>query len=268
MMVIAKLFKTTFITALLLGFSSVGHADTTANYTPPFRIATADFPPFSYVDENGRPAGVMSEVLEVVLQELAKDGKSPKLDHIPIDFFPWQRAYKMASEGKNVLIYPLGISGEREKLFYWIGPEMERNIWVYALKDKHQHMLTAKDLKGALVGVTRGYSWSNDLKDIGAIPDESRDDKILILKIADRRMSYISMDEALLAYQLQEMRKQHPQIRKVEFSKVYPLNVGSKRSFGFSKNSDPDLLARFRAAYEKVGKRGLIRKILEKHKIH
>jgi len=254
--------------ALMVGFSSAGYADAAADYNPPFRIATADFPPFSYVDEHGRPAGVMSEVLELVLKELAKDGKSPKLDRVPIDFFPWQRAYKMASEGKNVLIYPLGISPERENLFFWIGPEMERNIWIYALKDKHQHMLQAKDLKGALVGVTRGYSWVNDIKDIGAIPDESRDDKILIMKIAGHRMSYISMDEALLSYQLQEMRKEYPRINKVEFTKVYPLNVGSKRSFGFSKNSDPDLLARFKAAYEKVEKRGVIRRILEKHKIH
>lgn len=235
-------------------------------YEPPLQIVSAEFPPYSYLNEKGQPSGVMAEIIQEVLKEIATDGQHPKIDHVTILHRPWPRAFKIASGRKNVLLFPMGITPEREGVFHWIGPRLSRNIWIFSLKSAKSGKLKPEDLKGKLVGVTRGYSWEKSILALGAIPDESADDRTLIRKIIGNRMSYISMDEQVLEYLLKLMAKDDPEVRQVEFKKVYPLSLGT-RSFGFSEHSDPDLISRFEKAYKKLEKKGLIQKILKANSI-
>ncbi|HEX7675126.1 MAG TPA: transporter substrate-binding domain-containing protein [Bdellovibrio sp.] len=259
------LFRYFFILSFVcLGICGESHAIPISD--PPLQIVTADFPPCSY-QLDGRPSGVMTDIMREVLKELARDGRSPSLANVKIEYFPWKRAFKMATEGKNVLLYPVGISPEREKLLKWVGPQMSRNIWIYALKSNRKpNSMKKEDFKEQLVGITRGYSWEKDVVDLGAIPDEAVDDRTLIRKIIGNRMSYIAMDELVLNYTLKLMSKDDPEIRKYQFQKVFPLNTNGSRTFGFAINSNPELMARFEAAYRKVERRNLIQRVVERSK--
>src|ERR1700741_5291877 len=93
---------------------------------PRIQIVTAEFPPFSFKDEKGKLTGVMTEIMEQLINEIAQDGQKPTLDNLKIEYYPWKRAYKMATEEKNVLLFPLGMTPERNNLFQWIGPRMNR----------------------------------------------------------------------------------------------------------------------------------------------
>lgn len=241
-----------------------GPAYSVEKYDPPFQIFTAEFPPYSYLDKQGQPAGAMSEIMVEILKEVAHDGRTPPLGDVKIQYVPWKRAFKTATEGKNIVLYPAGISKEREALLDWFGPRLPRNISVYALKSVKKNSVKASDLKGQLIGVTRGYSWEKDIRELGATPDESVDDRTLVRKIMGGRMTYMAVDEEVLRYTLMLMSHEEPAVLKVEFQKVYSLSKGW-RTFGISENSNPYLLQRLQAAYQKLENNGTVKRILGKH---
>lgn len=266
MSLLRKILYASAFLALFSVFSKQEAAFAIAKYDPAFSVVTSDFPPFSYL-KNGKPSGVMIDIIQEVLKELEKDGKQPAVHDVQINYVPWKRAYRMASEGTNVMLFPMGITAEREKLFVWIGPRFPRSIWIYSLKTDKTRPLKKEDFKGKLVGIVRGYAWDKDLRDISAIPDETVDDRILIRKLVGHRMDYIAMDEEVLRYTLQLMKDTDPTVRDLKLEKVYPLYAGGERTFGLSKTSDQDLIARLQSAYQRVEKRGVIKKICKRYDI-
>lgn len=79
---------------------------------PPIQIVTEEFPPYN-LTENGRITGLSTEVVEAVLKEAGMSA--------PIKLMPWARAYDIALNGENVLIYSITRTAMREKLFKWVG---------------------------------------------------------------------------------------------------------------------------------------------------
>ncbi|WP_168196442.1 ABC transporter substrate-binding protein [Bdellovibrio sp. NC01] len=266
MSLLRKILYTSAFFGLFSVFSKQEIAFAVVKYDPPFSVVTSDFPPFSYL-KNGQPSGVMVDIIQEVLKELENDGKLPKISDVQINFVPWKRAYRMASEGTNVMLFPMGINPERNKQFAWVGPRFPRSIWIYSLKTDKTHALKKQDFKGKLVGIVRGYSWDKDLRDISAIPDETVDDRMLVRKLAGHRMDYIAMDEEVLRYTLQLMKDTDPFVRDLKLEKVYPLFAGGERTFGLSKTSDQDLIARLQSAYLRLEKRGTIKKICKRYDI-
>ncbi|KKO44198.1 amino acid ABC transporter substrate-binding protein [Arsukibacterium ikkense] len=63
---------------------------------------------------DGEVAGYSTRLVQAVLQQagLAAD----------IKLYPWARAYRMALQQPDTLIYNIARSAERESLFHWIGP--------------------------------------------------------------------------------------------------------------------------------------------------
>lgn len=235
--------------------------------TPSFQIMTANFPPFSYIDEKGKPAGFMTEIVDELLLELKKEGKVD-LANTPIQVFPWKRAYKISTENPNILMYPLGtVPVEREKYFNWIGPKMTRSIWIYALKEKAaQLQLKSKgELKGKVVGVTRGYSWAEDLQKLGATLDETVDDRMLVMKLMGHRMPYMAIDEDVLDYVQKEVVKENPVYAKVKMEKIVRLSDLGHRTFGLSKTSSPELAETLRKAFENLEKKGVIKRLQKRY---
>jgi len=224
---------------------------------PSLQILSVEFPPFTYQDSNGEAAGFMSEVLREVLKEMRRP-------EVRVDFMPWKRAYILASENRNTLIYPVAtVPSERDKLFYWLGPKMKRAIWIYALKaDAAKLRLKNREgLKGKLVGVTRDYSWGDLLQKFGAKVDETIDDHILILKLAGRRMPYMAMDEDVENATMKLMVQQDPAFVPPALEKIVMLSSEGVRTFGLSKKSNPELLAEFKRAFTSIEKRGVVKKI-------
>lgn len=232
-----------------------------------FQIMTAVFPPFSYVDDQGKPVGLMTEIVEELRVELKKQGKT-KMALAPIQVFPWKRAYKMSTEHPNILMYPLGtVPAEREKLFIWVGPKMTRSIWIYALKEKapQLQLKTKEELKGKIVGVTRGYSWTEDLQKLGATLDGTVDDKILVLKLLGHRMPYMAIDEDVLDYIQREVSKENPAYAKVKFEKIVRLSDLGYRTFGVSKASNPEVVETLQRGFQALEKRGVIKRLQKKY---
>ncbi len=75
-------------------------------------VVTEELRPLNY-EENGRIKGSATEIVRKVLE---KAGAS-----FQIKVYPWARAYSLAQNKKNILIYTINRTKTRESKFKWIG---------------------------------------------------------------------------------------------------------------------------------------------------
>ncbi len=76
------------------------------------RIVTEELPPYN-MTQGGQITGLSTEVVQAVLREVGLQA--------PIKSMPWARAYDIALNEENVLIYSITRTPQREKLFKWVG---------------------------------------------------------------------------------------------------------------------------------------------------
>ncbi len=91
------------------------------------RILTEEYPPYNYT-EQGKITGLSTEVVEAVLSELKLRGDFQSL--------PWARAYETARSTPGVLIYSIGRTPERDKLFKWVGVIATTNYYLFGRPGK------------------------------------------------------------------------------------------------------------------------------------
>jgi len=80
-------------------------------------ILTEDLPPLNYV-ENGVLVGPAVEMVKEIQRRVGS------IEQIQI--YPWARAYQMALEEKNIIIFGIARTKVRESKFKWIGPIAEK----------------------------------------------------------------------------------------------------------------------------------------------
>lgn len=123
------------------------------------QVVTEDWPPFNYMEE-GKIKGLSTEI---VRQTLDQAGLSYE-----IALYPWARAFHMASEGENVLIYTITRTPEREDRFFWIGPFAERVIHLFSLKNREDIQINSiDDIQKYRVGVMQNDAVHEFFKEKG-----------------------------------------------------------------------------------------------------
>jgi polar amino acid transport system substrate-binding protein len=96
-------------------------ATSTFAQTTPLKVLTEEFPPYNYT-ENGKITGFATAVVRAVLQEANIEG----------DF----QSYERASASDSVLIYSIGRSPQREKLFKWVGVIAPTQYYLFSLPQR------------------------------------------------------------------------------------------------------------------------------------
>ncbi|WP_157359813.1 substrate-binding periplasmic protein [Caldimonas brevitalea] len=102
------------------------------------KVVTEEYPPYNLV-ENGKVTGFSTEVVEAVLKELGLA--------VPIQVMPWARAYDVARNADNVLIYSIARTPEREKLFKWVGVVAPSEWALYAMRSSSIKLQTLDDAR-------------------------------------------------------------------------------------------------------------------------
>ena len=90
-------------------FLIAGHSALSAELT----ILTENLPPLNYVD-NGVLVGPSVEIVREIQRRVGSEE--------PIQVYPWARAYKMALEEENVVLFGMTYTKVREDKFKWVGP--------------------------------------------------------------------------------------------------------------------------------------------------
>ncbi len=115
------------------------------------RVVTEEWPPYSCVKKN-KVEGLVTEVIRATLDQ-ADLGYT-------IEAYPWARAYEMARNEKNVLIYSIFKLPNREAHFKWIKIDgLAVDMALFRPKYREDiHLNSLEDAKGYRVGVTRETS--------------------------------------------------------------------------------------------------------------
>jgi polar amino acid transport system substrate-binding protein len=114
------------VTRICMFVAACGLAN--VSLTQELRVVTENFPPFHYLD-NQKITGSVVDLLEPVLLEL-------NLTTQNIEILPWARAYNLAENSKNTLIFSLVRFPAREPLFKWVAPVGNIKVGVFKLKSR------------------------------------------------------------------------------------------------------------------------------------
>ncbi|MEN8190116.1 MAG: transporter substrate-binding domain-containing protein [Thermodesulfobacteriota bacterium] len=137
-----------FAIAVLLCFVSVRAALSTE-----LTILTENLPALNYL-ENGVLVGPSVEIVKEIQKRTGSYGK--------IKVYPWARAYRIALEEENVVLFSTTLTEERRDKFKWVGP--------LALK---RDVLVAR--KGAGIAITT-LDDAKKVKRIGTVRNDSKEE--------------------------------------------------------------------------------------------
>lgn len=123
-------------------------------------FVTEDYPPFTYADASGEPTGLVTDVVKEIM---AKQGITET-----ISLVPWKDAYNKALRNKNVVIFSINRTNEREDLFNWIGPIAKSSTVFYAKKGSGITINELNDAREvASIGVVDDWYSKQDLEGRG-----------------------------------------------------------------------------------------------------
>lgn len=111
-----------FMLAMAALWALPGRAD-----NAPLRIVTEELPPYN-MTRHGKVTGMSTEVVEAVLKEVGLQAS--------IQVMPWARAYELALNDSNVLIYSIVRTPAREPLFQWVGAIAPTKWFLYSLAER------------------------------------------------------------------------------------------------------------------------------------
>jgi len=214
-------------------------------------VLTEDLPPLNYID-GGVLVGPSVEIVREIINRLGTKEK--------IQVYPWARAYKMALEEKNVVLFGMTYTDERKDRFKWVGPLATKRDILVGKKNSGIKINTLDDAKkvrriGTLLDDTRGRM----LEILGFTNLEPvSDEKLNAQKLAIGRID-------LWAYKI-------PGLRTVcdlsgldyrEFEEVYHLRE-IELMIAFSKKTPDAIVTRWNETFKEMLSDGTVLKIRKK----
>jgi polar amino acid transport system substrate-binding protein len=166
-----KIKRSALITALCLFFAQSVLAEE-------LMILTENLPPLNYL-ENGVLVGPAVEMVQEIQRRVGSNEQ--------IQVYPWARAYQMALEEENIVLFGMTRTEERENRFYWIGQISQKRDILAAKKDSGIRINNLEDAKKvAHIGTLRSDTKEIFLKKLGftnLVPthDDQRNAKKLVL---------------------------------------------------------------------------------------
>ena len=222
----------------------------------PLTIITDPYPPLGYVNKDGEIVGFTVDVINLLLKRTGIEGQ--------FEMYPWARAYEMAKKDKNILIFQLTYTKERERLFQLVGPVLSIRYYFFKLKDRKDVVVrNIADAKRFLVGTVRDYFAHRYLLENGFEEGKNlevtHEDNINLKKLADRRIDLMILIEITFPYRVRELGYDRDDFEKT-------LLVYSEDGYiGFSRQTSANIVSRFTKALEAIKKDGSYDSILEEY---
>jgi ABC-type amino acid transport substrate-binding protein len=141
-------------------------------------ILTENLPPLNYLRE-GKLVGPSVEIVREIQQRVGSNEV--------IEVFPWARAYQLALEKKNVVLFGTTHTKDREDLFKWVGPLATKRDILLAKKGNELKVQSLEDAKKvSRIGTLRDDTRERLLKKHGftnlySVSDEQNNAKKLML---------------------------------------------------------------------------------------
>jgi polar amino acid transport system substrate-binding protein len=214
-------------------------------------ILTEDLPPLNYVD-NGILVGPSVEIVKEIIKRIGSEGQ--------VQVYPWARAYKMALEEKNVVLFGMTFTEVRKDKFKWVGPlAIKRDILV-GKKNSGIKIKTLEDAKRVQrIGTLRDDTRGRMLERLGFTNLEPVSDE----KLNAQKLSIDRID--LWAYKIPGFRTvcDLAGVDHTGFEEVYHLRE-IELMIAFSKKTSDETVQRWKDAFDKMTLDGTIIQIQRK----
>lgn len=226
-------------------------------YSDGIRVVTEEYPPYNYIDSKKEITGVSTEVVKEVLKETGSDAK--------IELLPWARAYQMSKDEKNVIIYSIVHTEERENQFKWIGVITHIKTVIIKLKSRKDIEIKNKeDLKKYRVGVVRGdygqdYLLSNGIKNIDLVSTG----ELNLKKLLGGRVDIIFTEEDAVKNRMKILKLNYENLEIAYY--IDDINGEVEMAFG-TKTAD-EVVDKYRKALQKIKDDGRYDEIQKKWQI-
>jgi polar amino acid transport system substrate-binding protein len=211
-------------------------------------ILTENLPPLNYLKE-----GVLvGPSVEIVKEIQKRVGSSEE-----IKVYPWARAYKMALEDENVVLFGMTHTKVRENIFKWVGPLATKRDILVAKKGSGIKINNLEDAKkvnriGTLRDDTRErLLQSHGFTNLESVSDEQKNARKLFMGRID-----------LWAYKQPGLKTvcELAGINYSEVEEVYHLRV-SELMIAFSKTTSDSIVQKWRNAFSDMLADGTVKKI-------
>ena len=232
---------------LSLGILITGQSVLCAELT----ILTENLPPLNYI-ENSVLIGPSVEIVKEIQRRVGSNE--------PIQVYPWARAYKMALEEENVVLFGTTHSKVRDTIFKWVGPLATKRDILVAKKGSGIKINSLEDAKNVKrIGTLRDDTRERLLKSLGftnlePVSDEQLNAQKLVLGRLD-----------LWAYKIPGLRTvcDLAGVDHNELEEVYHLRKINV-SIAFSKKTSDSIVEKWRKAFDAMHADGTIMKIRKK----
>lgn len=216
--------------------------------TPKLRILTENYPPLSYI-ENGVITGYGADVVNAIQKQLGTE--------YPMELHVWDKAYDVALNEPNVLLFTMERTGEREKLFQFVGPLGANTAWFYV---PYGSKLELKDLDAArkLKSIATTTNWfteqeliRQEFKNLVSVADPIETIHMLLKGKADAGV-YTDITLPQLAKEAGIAPKELKPLLELMRSEYY---------LAFSAKTDPDTVKAWAEAFQKLQESGELKTI-------
>lgn len=225
-----------------------------ALFAQKLRVVTEEYLPYNYL-EDGKIKGMSTEVIFAVLEE----AKIP----YDIKIHPWVKAYDIALKEPNVLIYSIGRTPEREKLFKWVGEIAPCKVYFYSLTQKKLVINSLNDAKKYKIATIENDFREQYLLKNGFLMDKQLErcysNEYSVKKLLAGRLDLVPENDIVLSYLLKREGKTMKDVKR----QMMIQELSSKDLYmALSVGTSDEILHKLQKALETVKKNGTYNKIL------
>lgn len=241
-----RLTLTSTLSALLIALLLGGQLASAAGIT----VVTEELPPYN-MTVDGKLTGMGTEVVEAVLKEAGEEAR--------IQSMPWARAYDIALNAENVLIYSIARTPQRETLFKWVGIIAPTRWFLFSLPGTHFDLNSLEDARRYQIATVKEDVGEQYLIDngfaIGRNLQSSNRYEHNYNKLKAGRVDLWISNE-LNAHYLVRKASGNPDEAAVPQLKLDDLGGANGLCMAFSRNTPDDVVERFKQALERVREDG------------
>jgi len=219
-------------------------------------VVTEYLEPYQTKNSDGSVGGFSTEVIHELFKITG--------DQADINVLPWARAYLTAKNKPNVLIYSIARTNFRENMFHWIGEFHKTQLYFWGLKKNFTEEFTLKQLQHLRVSVSRDSNVAEYLKqqNFSAIYQTIKEEQSLPMLFLDRV-------DLVIATQL--TMKTRAKKLNLDFNKLQRLqelsSLDNSLNAAFNTKTPPDVVDKYKKAFQKLKSNGKLKSIKEKWQI-
>ncbi|EPJ76874.1 MULTISPECIES: substrate-binding periplasmic protein [Pseudomonas] len=225
---------------------------------PALRIVTEELPPYN-MTQDGQVTGMSTEVVQAVLKEIGIQAS--------IQPMPWARAYELALNESNVLIYSIARTPAREELFQWVGAIAPTQWYIYSLAERPIKLNSLDDARGHQIAtvnqdvgeqylIAKGFRIGEELQSSTRYEHNYRKLKV------DHVELWISNE--LNALYLTRQNGEDPEKVLIRSLPLPALSSQEGLSMAFSRGTPAQTVEKFRSGLETIRRNGVYDAIMRK----